>query len=173
MKPVPFMNSIKKIELYIFSNYKFLEVGIFLHKAVYPLAVITVVLGLLLFVPLKLINGIIYLIIFYTHITIGAVLAVMLFRIIKTHVLVELGNPFKLRYKKWNGFKLLLYLFITILSGVVIVLFHIQWILYFHGFIGLWVLLVGWKHKKANAHSSGLTQGSEINIKLKKGINGS
>lgn len=128
-----------------------------MHKAVYPLAVITVILGLLLFLPLKLINGIIYLIIFYAHITIGAVLAVMLFRIIKTHALVELSNPFKLGYKKWNGFKLLLYLFITILSGVVIVLFHIQWILYFHGFIGLWVLLVGWKHKRANAHSQGLT----------------
>ena len=126
-----------------------------LHKAIYPIALLTVVLGLILFFPDKFINGNTYILILYTHIAIGLILAVMLIIVVKTHALVELSNPFKLGFKKWNGFKLLLYLSLAILTGVIIIVFHIQWVVYFHGFIGLWALLVGWKHKRTNALAKG------------------
>lgn len=116
--------------------------------ATYRIAIVTAILGLLLINPFGVLKWGIYSKVLMIHIALGIILGIMLIRLIYTHVKVELSNPFKRGVKKWNGFKLFLYLCLAILSGLFIMYFHISWVIIFHGFIGLWALLVGWKHKK-------------------------
>ncbi|WP_442593784.1 hypothetical protein [Neobacillus sp. D3-1R] len=117
-------------------------------KLTYRLTNLTAFLGLLLMIPSNTLKVLFYSKILMIHVLAGVILSVTLISLMYTHVPVELSNPFKRGVKKWNGFKTLLYLILTILSGIIISIFYIHWMTYFHGFIGLWVLLVAWKHKK-------------------------
>lgn len=119
-----------------------------LQKVTYRLAILTAIVGLLLFFSFGSLKGLLYYKILIIHILLGLVLAGVLIRLMYTHVPEELSNSFKRGVKKWNGFKTLLYLILAILSGMIVFLFHIRWVMYFHGFIGLWALVVGWKHKR-------------------------
>lgn len=125
-----------------------------LHKMIYPLIVAIALLGLLTMFPFHPIIGQNYSKILIAHITLGIVVALLLIKVIYSHALIEVSNPFKLGFKKWNGFKLLVYLFLAIISGLIIIKVHYSWLIYFHGFIGLWSLLVGWKHKRTNTAST-------------------
>jgi hypothetical protein len=119
-----------------------------MHKVSIRLAIATAAVGLLLLFPFDAIPWLSYTFVLTIHVLLGITLAIFLFRLIYTHVPSELYNPFRQGYKKWNGFKLFLYLFLGILSGITLLFFSKQWIYYFHGFIGLWALLVGWKHTR-------------------------
>ncbi|MCT8139243.1 hypothetical protein H1D32_16955 [Anaerobacillus sp. CMMVII] len=119
-----------------------------MQKVTVKLAIAAAVTGLILFVPFGDIKWQFYSVILMVHILLGITLAVFLVGIVTTHVRTELFNPFRQGYKKWNGFKLFLYLFLAIFSGIVMMFFSIPWLTYFHGFIGLWALLVSWKHTK-------------------------
>jgi zinc transporter ZupT len=118
------------------------------EKGTYRLAIFTAIIGLFLFIPFGSLKGLIYNKILIIHIILGLALGVMLFRLIRTHIPHELSNPFKSGEKKWKGFKLLLYLIIATFSGIIVIFFQINWLIYFHGAIGLWSLFVGWKHKR-------------------------
>jgi hypothetical protein len=118
---------------------------IIMHKAALLLAVTTTGVGLLLLFPISFLP---YKVVLTLHVLLGLTLAIILIRLIYSHVPSELYNPFREGFKKWNGFKLLLYLFLAILSGIFLLFLSIKWIIYFHGFIGLWALLVGWKHRR-------------------------
>lgn len=119
-----------------------------MNKLAIYLAVITAIFGLFLLLPLGSIPWISYSVILGIHVVLGIGLAILLVRLVYTHVPTELFNPFKRGYKKWNGFKLLLYLFLAIISGVLLLFFYVRWLIYFHAFIGLWALLVSWKHTR-------------------------
>jgi hypothetical protein len=119
-----------------------------MHKATYRLAIVIAIIGILLFIPIGALKGPLYNKILILHIILGVILGIMLIRLVYSHVSVEISNPFKRGVKKWNGMKLLIYFTLAILSGLIIVIYHIPWLIYFHGFIGLWSLLVGWKHKR-------------------------
>lgn len=119
-----------------------------MQKVTIRLAIATAAVGLLLLFPSNAIPWLSYTFVLSIHVLLGITLAILLFRLIYTHVPSELYNPFRQGYKKWNGFKLFLYLFLGILSGITLLFFSKQWIYYFHGFIGLWALLVGWKHTR-------------------------
>jgi hypothetical protein len=119
-----------------------------MHKVSIRLAIATAVVGLLLFFPLGRIPWLSYNVVLTIHVLLGITLGFFLFRILYSHVPSELYNPFRRGFKKWNGIKLFLYLFLGILSGITLLFFSKQWLYYFHGFIGLWALLVGWKHTK-------------------------
>lgn len=83
------------------------------------------------------------------HILAATLLAVMLFRLVSTHMTVQLSNPFKSGIKKWNGFKYLFYLILAFGSGVLLLIgIADPWAKNFHLGIGAWSLLVGWKHIK-------------------------
>jgi hypothetical protein len=118
-----------------------------MHKIALRVAISTATVGFLLLLPLG--NRISYLFILTIHILLALILTILLVRLIYTHVPEELYNPFKRGFKKWNGFKLIFYLFLAIFSGLTIWFLPIRWVSYFHGFIGAWVMLVGWKHKKS------------------------
>jgi hypothetical protein len=119
-----------------------------IEKATDRLAIVTAIIGLLLIIPFGSLYELFYNKILIIHIILGLILGAMLVRLIYRHVPIELSNPFKPGVKKWNGFKLLLYLIVAIFSGMIIYFFYINWLIYFHGFIGLWALLVGWKHRR-------------------------
>lgn len=119
-----------------------------MHKFTLQLAVATAVVGLLLLLPFGSIKWLSYSIILTIHILLGITLAILLVRIVYSHISTELFNPFRQGFKKWNGFKLFLYLTLAIFSGIMLMSFSIRWLSYFHGFIGLWALLVSWKHTK-------------------------
>lgn len=125
-----------------------MEQVINMHKVSIRLAIATAAVGLLLFFPFGTISWLSYNVVLTIHILLGITLAIFLFRILYSHVPSELYNPFRQGFKKWNGIKLFLYLFLGILSGITLLFFSKQWIYYFHGFIGLWALLVGWKHTR-------------------------
>jgi hypothetical protein len=78
----------------------------------------------------------------------GLILGGMVVWVMKTHVPKELANPFKRGIKKWNGMKCLIYLFLAIGSGVVLYSTWLsgKWVYYLHFFMGIWCLIVGWKH---------------------------
>jgi hypothetical protein len=119
-----------------------------IEKASDRIAIGTAIIGLLLFIPFGSFRNLLYPYILVVHIFFGIILGVLLVRLMYRHVPIELSNPFKPVVKKWNGFKLLLYLMLAILSGIIIQIVYIKWLGYFHGFIGLWILLVGWKHRR-------------------------
>jgi multisubunit Na+/H+ antiporter MnhE subunit len=119
-----------------------------IEKATDRIAIGTAIIGLLLFIPFGSFRNLLYPYILAVHIIFGIILGVLLVRLMYRHVPIELSNPFKPVVKKWNGFKLLLYLMLAILSGIIFQIVYIKWLGYFHGFIGLWILLVGWKHRR-------------------------
>jgi hypothetical protein len=119
-----------------------------MHKISSRLAIATAAVGLLLLLPFGKIPWLSYSVVLTIHVLLGTILAILLFRLLYSHIPSELYNPFRQGFKKWNGFKLFLYLLLGILSGIVLLFFTRQWIYYFHGFIGLWALLVGWKHTR-------------------------
>lgn len=116
-----------------------------MHKAAMYLSIASATIGLFLLLPF---GSNTYSVVLTIHILLGITLAILLIRLIYTHVPSELYNPFRQGFKKWNGFKLLLYLTLAILSGISLLFFSVNWLVYFHGFIGLWALLVGWKHRR-------------------------
>jgi hypothetical protein len=119
-----------------------------IEKATDRIAIGTAIIGVILFIPFGSFRNLFYPYILAVHIIFGIILGVLLVRLIYRHVPIELSNPFKPVVKKWNGFKLLLYLMLAILSGIIFQIVYIKWLGYFHGFIGLWILLVGWKHRR-------------------------
>jgi hypothetical protein len=120
-----------------------------MHKFTFYLSIATAAVGLLLLLPLSSVFEGAYQIVLTVHIILGLTLAYMLIRLLYHHIPSELYNPFRKGFKKWNGFKLFLYLSIGILSGSTLLFYYNKWLLYFHGFIGLWALLVGWKHRRS------------------------
>lgn len=118
-------------------------------KSTYRLTFLLAATGLLFLIPASLPQWLSYSYLKIVHIALGFLLAVTVARVIYTHVPEVLGNPFKRGIKKWNGFKLLFYLTITFISGILLIfLSGHAWIRYVHLFIGLWCLLVGWKHTR-------------------------
>jgi hypothetical protein len=116
-----------------------------IEKITYYLSIVTATTGIFLLIPF---SSFFNESIFILHIFLGLILGIVLIRLIYRHVPVELSNPFKPVVKKWNGFKVTIYIIAAIITGIIIYFFYIKWVMYFHGFIGLWALLVGWKHKK-------------------------
>ncbi len=83
------------------------------------------------------------------HVVTGLLLAVLLVRIVQTHVPVELSNPFKRGIKKWNGAKYLFYMLLAIGSGLFLLLrnwLFFSWVVYLHLIVGVWGVYMGWRH---------------------------
>ena len=124
------------------------EQGIIIHKITLQVAVATAIVGLFLFLPFEAINWLSYSFVLKTHVLLGIILSILIVRLFFSHIPIELFNPFKQGFKKWNGFKLVFYFFLTILSGIILIFFSLRWLVYFHVFIGFWSFVVSWKHMK-------------------------
>ncbi|HJV45772.1 MAG TPA: hypothetical protein VJ824_08590 [Bacillota bacterium] len=115
-------------------------------KFTFRFMVLTSMVGLALLIP----HIPYHRIILYGHMSFGILLVGMLFWVMKTHVPKELSNPFKRGIKKWNGLKYLFYSILAISSGILQYLGlggMGTWIYYLHFFMGIWCILVGWKHR--------------------------
>lgn len=118
-------------------------------KTTYRLSILALGTGIMLMLPLHTVSWLSVSTIKLAHILVAILLAVMLCRIIYSHVKMQLSNPFKSGIKKWNGFKYLFYLILAFGSGVWLVSgLAGSWVQTFHLGIGAWSLLVGWKHTK-------------------------
>ncbi|MCD8508516.1 MAG: hypothetical protein LRY73_00440 [Bacillus sp. (in: Bacteria)] len=119
-----------------------------MHHAAIKLAVATATTGLLLLLPDNILIWPLKSIVVGLHVLLAVILAILLIKLVVSHAGPEFFNPFKEGYKKWNGFKLFIYLFIAILTGIPLLFTSPKWLIYFHGFIGLWAVFVSWRHAK-------------------------
>ncbi len=118
-------------------------------KSTFWLSVLALGTGLFLLFPFHAGSWLSFSVVMAGHISVAILLALMLFKVIYSHVPRHLSNPFKSGIKKWNGFKYFFYLTLAFGSGILLVSgISGSWVKNFHLGIGAWSLLVGWKHTR-------------------------